>query len=120
MKKKDNRCFRYSIFASRVPQDKSRDRNRPTEYNKYFKTIGVEKLQYPEEANKGHALEETLKTNISDLSFYDDEGKARFPLYVYDKPYNRIVDLLFWQGHFALITNFERFLYDITRMRVKN
>ena len=61
----------------------------------------------------------TLKTNISVFSFYDDERKARVPLYVSDENYNRSADLLYWQGHFALITNFERFLYEITRMNAR-
>ena len=119
VKNEDNRCFGYSIIASRVPQDENRHRNRPTVYDKHFQSMGLDKLQYPVEPNQVPALEVTLKTNISLFSFYDDEGKARFPLYVSDKHYNRSVDLLYWQGHFALITNFERFLYDITRMRVK-
>ena len=72
------------------------------------------------EPNQVPALEDTLTTNISVFSFYDDEGKARFPLYVSEKQYNRSVDLLYWEGHCSLITNFASFLYDITRMRAKN
>ena len=34
------------------------------------------------------------------------------------KHYNRSADLLYWQCDFALITNLEHFLYDITRMKV--
>ena len=45
VKNEDNRCFGYSIIASRVPQDKSRHRNSPTEYNKYLKTTGLDKMQ---------------------------------------------------------------------------
>ena len=76
-------------------------------------------IHYQVEPNEAPALELTLKTNISDFSFYDVEGKARFPWFVSDKHNIRSVDLLYWEGHFALLTNFERFLYDLTRMRVK-
>ena len=113
----DNRCFGYSILASRVIRRGTR--NRPGDYDDHFVTNNLHRIHYPVEPNQVPEHEVTLKTNISVFSFYDDEGKARFPLYVSDKHYNRSVDLLYWQGHFALITNFERFLYDITRMRVK-
>ena len=70
VKNEDNRCFGYSIIASRVPQNKSRHRNRPADYNQYFKTMGLDKVHYPVEANQVPALEDTLKTNISVFSFY--------------------------------------------------
>ena len=93
VKNEDNRCFGYSIIASRVALKGSR--NRATSYYKYFKIHGLDKIHYPVEPNQVPALEDTLKTNISVFSFYDDEGKARFPLYVSDKHYNRSVDLLY-------------------------
>ena len=119
MKNEDNLCLGYIIIASRVPQTKRGHRNRPTEYNKYFKIRGVDKIQYSVEDGQGRPLEVTLNTNVSVFSFYDDEGTAPFSLYVSDKHYNRSADLLNWQGHFALITNFERFLY-FTGMKAKN
>ena len=113
----DNRCFGYSILASRVIRRGTR--NRPGDYDDHFVTNNLHRIHYPVEPNQVPEHEVTLKTNISVFSFYDDEGKARFPLYVSDKHYNRSVDFLFWQGHFALIINFDRFLYDIHRIRVK-
>ena len=98
---------------------KNRNRNRPIQYNDHLKILGLDKIQYPVEPDQVHALEDPLKTNLSIFSFYEDEGKARFPLYVSYKHKNWSVDLLYWQGRFALITNFERFLYDIRRMIAK-
>ena len=60
-----------------------------------------------------------MKTNISVFNFYDDEGTARFPLHVADKHYKRSAVLLSWHEHFALISNFERFITEITRSNVK-
>ena len=94
-------------------------RNRPGDYDDHFVGNNLHRIQYPLEPNQVPALEDTLKTNISVFSFYDDEAKARFPLYVTDKHYNRRATLLYSQGHFPLITNFERFLYDINRMKAK-
>ena len=118
VKNEDNRCFGYSIIASRVSQTKTRNRNRPTEYD-LFQNQVLDKIQYSVEDNQVLALEVTQKTNISIISFYGDEGTAPFPLSVSYKDYNQSADVLFWQGHFARITNFERFLYGMTRMKTK-
>ena len=40
-------------------------------------------------------------------------------MYISDKHYGRIADLLYWQGHFGLTNNFVRFLADITKSKVK-
>ena len=79
----------------------------------------LDNVQYSLEPKQVKALEDTLKTNISVFSYSNDEGKAVFTLYVSEKHYNRNVDLLYWQWHFAFITNFERFIYDITRIKSK-
>ena len=78
MKNEDNRCFGYSIIASRVHLKGSR--NTATAYYKYFKNLGLDKIHFPVEPNQVPPIEDTMKTNISVFSFYDDEGKARFPL----------------------------------------
>ena len=44
MKNVNNRCFGYSIIDSRVPMNKTRDRNRRADYNQYFKTMGVDNV----------------------------------------------------------------------------
>ena len=63
-------------------------RNRPPDYDDHFVTKNLHRIHYPVEPNDVPALEVTLKTNISVFSFYDDEGKARWPLYVSEKQYN--------------------------------
>ena len=97
MKNGDNRCFGYSIIASSVTQDENRHLNRPTVFNNEFQSMGLDKFQYPVEPNQVTGLEFILKRYISVFSFSDDEDKARFPLYLSDKHYNRRVDLLYWQ-----------------------
>ena len=52
VKNEDNRCFAYSIIASRVPLKESRHRNRQADYNQYFKTMGLDKVQYTVEPNQ--------------------------------------------------------------------
>ena len=56
---------------------------------------------------------------MSILSFFKDEGKGSYPLYVSDNHYGSSADLLYWQGHFAIITSFERFRATITKSTVQ-
>ena len=117
VKNNDNRCFGYSLLASLIQMKGSR--NRPDPYNQHFKSFHLDEIEYPVEPNKVPEIEEKLRIKISIFSFFDDEGQGRFPLYVSEKDYGIKIDLLYWRGHFALITNFERFLADITRSKVK-
>ena len=83
VKNSDNRCFGYNILASRISLKGSR--NQPRDYDDHILTNTLHRIHHPVEPNQVPALEETLKTHISVFSFYDDERKARFPLYVSDK-----------------------------------
>ena len=77
VKNTDNRCCGYSIAASRVLFKGSR--KRPTLYDRYFRDLLLDRIQYPVEPNQVPELEILLKTNISIFSFFDDEGKGRYP-----------------------------------------
>ena len=50
VKNTDNRCFGYSIAASRLLFQGSR--NRPTLYDKYFRNLLLDRIQYPVEPNQ--------------------------------------------------------------------
>ena len=54
-----------------------------------------------------------LQTNINVYGFYDDEGKARYPLYVSKKKFPTFIDLLFWDDHYAWIKSFSAFMADL-------
>ena len=51
---------------------------------------------------------------INVYSFFDDEGKGRYPLYATTKVFERTVDLLYWDEHYAWIKNFRRFMADLS------
>ena len=112
------RGFGYSIIASRVPQDKSRHRNRPTECNKYFKTIGLEKIHYPVEPNQDLALEEALKTNIS-ASVFRKQAMRASCCASQTRTITGVPTLHYWEGYLALISNVAPFVYNISRIKVK-
>ena len=54
-----------------------------------------------------------MQTNINVYGFYDDEEKARYPLYLSKKKLPNSIDLLFWDDHYAWIKSFSAFLGDL-------
>ncbi len=51
---------------------------------------------------------------INVFSFFDDEGKGRYPKYIGEEGnYNDEVNLLYWNEHFALISQFSGFIADL-------
>ena len=117
VKNDDNRCFGFSLLAFLVPQATNRFRAEPL--REFFDQYGLDDITYPVAPNQVPELEDRLHLNISIFSFFDDVGKARFPMYVSRKNFEKSVDLLYWNGHYALITSFERFLADITKSKVQ-
>ena len=52
---------------------------------------------------------------INIYSFFDDEGKGRYPLYATKKVLERTIDLLYLDEHYAGIRNFRRFMAYLSR-----
>ena len=70
-------------------------------------------LPYLIPPNDVHLYEDQLKININVFSFFDDEGKARHPLFISKKQYPRIANLLYWNEHYAPIIDIPRLFHDI-------
>ena len=87
--------------------------NRASLYRPHFERFGLNEIECPVKPSSVPELEDKLKLKINIFSFFDLEGRCRFPLYVSNKPYKRQVDLLYWNEHYALITNFSAFLRDL-------
>ena len=51
---------------------------------------------------------------INVFSLFDDKGEGRHPLYVSEKGPEKVIDLLFWDDHYAWIKNFRRFMADLS------
>ena len=50
------------------------------------------KLTYPLHPHSVPAIEDQLQIRITILSFYDETGRARFPLYIPTRKYDKEVD----------------------------
>ena len=112
----DNRCFAYSILAC-LFYDKAYSTKRadPRQYDKYFSTKKLDEIQYPVEIADIPEIEERLGISINVFSFFDDVGRARYPVHITDYNFADVVDLLFWNNHYAYISSFQRFMSDITK-----
>ena len=80
-----------------------------------FKQYGLDAIQYPVAIEDIPAIEDKLGVAINVFSFFDDKGEGRHPLYVSEKGHQKVIDLLFWDDHYAWIKNFRRFMADKSR-----
>ena len=109
---KDNRCFGYAILSALYPTPNQR-REHP--YIALFKSEGLDKLNYPISPTQIPEIESQLNLKINVFSFFDDEGKGRYPLYISKKlEYRAEIDLLYWKEHYAWIKYFSRFICDLS------
>ena len=115
----DNRCFGYALLSALEPAESHP--HRPSNYDRYFERRRLDKLQYPVTLNQIPEIEERLQLCINVFTFWDDEGRARTPVYISSKTYNKSIDLLYWEtsdqpkepGHYAWIKNFSAFMGDV-------
>ena len=88
---------------------------RPEKYKEFFQEEGLNDIEYPVNPIEMQEIEEKLHININLFGFYDDIGKARFPMYISKQNFERTVDLLYFNEHYAWIKDFSRFISDLTK-----
>ena len=93
VKNTDNRCFGYAVLSALHPRAKNPQR--PFWYDRFFAKEGLDQLQYPVTHDHIPASEDKIKTCINLFTFWDDEGKARTPVYISTKLYPNTIDLLY-------------------------
>ena len=110
----DNRCFAYAILSALHPA--MTHSNRVTSYDRFFQQHPkLSRIEYPVEIVQLESVERETEIAVNVFSFFDDEGRGRYPMYLSKISQDNAVDLLFWNGHFAWIKNFSRFLGDTTK-----
>ena len=113
VKNRDNRCFGYALLASLEPS--AHNQNNPRSYNQHFAKHPLDSLTYPVKPSDIPAIESNLPFAINVFGFDDDVGRSRFPIYVSPKTDLPVIDLIYWNEHYALITKFNTFLCDIKK-----
>ena len=111
------RWFGYSVLyflkRANLPE---RHCERVTLYtNVMFYRHHLDTLPYPISPNDVHLYEDQLQININVFSFFDDEGRARHPMVISRKNYEREANLLYWKEHYAPITSFSRLFSNTTK-----
>jgi len=121
---KDNRCFGFSILAAlyhdHLPTHLQLRKSRPGTYKCLFTQHGLDKLAYPVGVEDVAEIEKQIGIGINIFSYSDDKGVDRYPIYISKFWYNcetqgpqkTTVDLLYFENHWAAITNFSRFMAD--------
>ena len=84
-----------------------------------FSWRGLDKLHYPVSIADIPEIEKKLELNINVFSFYDDVGRARHAMYLSKTNFEHTLDLLYWNCHYAQITNFSTFMSEITMHKTK-
>ena len=97
----NDRCFAYTIAAALHPMLHGKHAYRPRKYVTFFQEEGLNDIEYPVNPIEMNEIEEKLKININLFGFNDDHGKARFPMYTSKQNFERIVDLLYFNEHYA-------------------
>jgi hypothetical protein len=115
----DNRCFGYAILACKY-FDKAykKCRNDPKQYDKYFSSdpkLPLHRLQYPVCVSDLGRVERELNQPINVVSFYDDKGFGMYSVYHSKLDADLAINLLYWKGHYAWISNFQRLMYGVSK-----
>ena len=69
----------------------------------YFEQLGLNKIKYPVLLNEVPSCEEQLNIRINVFTFDDEAGFKRHSHYISQKFKSEEVNLLYWEGRYALI-----------------
>ena len=115
VKNEDDMCFAYAIASALHPVEHGHNPSRPNQYQQYFAEHNLDQLDYPVNPTDLPEIEEQLQMSINVISYYDDIGRARYPLYISKREYPTQIDLLYFNEHYAWIKNFSRLFCDLTK-----
>ena len=98
VRNQDSRCFGYAILAAKLDLDHHEHADRPSKYDGRFHEYGLDRLTYPVQLDSLEEVERQLGIAFNVFSFFDDEGKGRYPLYLSRLDIDNAIDLLYL-GH---------------------
>ena len=113
----DERCFGYAVlyFLEREQLPEKFCYRAYLYKEEMFERFHLDTLPYSISPNDAHLYQDQHQMNINVFSFFDDEGRARHPLVISRKNYERVANLLYWKGHYAPIKSIPRLFSDITK-----
>ena len=118
IKNKDKYCSIWSILASLHPCENDHP-NRVSNYIQYFNELNFQIFDFTNgfKCNDVHKFNDlnNLSVNIFELNFYQDKNKWKhnlIPIEISKNKSDRVVDLLIYKNHYALIKKLNVFLGD--------
>ena len=118
IKNNDKYCFIWSILASLHPCDNDHP-NRVSNYKQYFHELNIEGFDFTNgfKCSDVHKFEKLndLSINIFELNFYQDKNKWKhnlIPIEISKNDSDRVIDLIIYKNHHALIKKLIVFLGD--------
>ena len=113
---KDKYCFIWSILAYLHPCNNNHP-NRVSNYKQYSNELNIQGFDFTNGFKRSdvHKFNESnnLSINIFELNFYQDQNKWRhklIPIEVSKNDSDRVVDLLIYKNHYAVIKKLNVFL----------
>ena len=113
----DERCFGYALLylLEREPLPERYCYQASLYRDQMFQRHHLDTLPYPISPNDANLYENQIQMNINVFSFFDDKYRARHPLVISSKNYERVANLLYWNNHYAPIISIPRLFSDITK-----
>jgi hypothetical protein len=107
----DNRCFGYALLSSLHPAPNNVSRR--AHYDQFLPAHpALNDIEYPVEVDQFEDVEARIGIPFNVYTYYDDEGRAHYPLYISQEDPDTATDLLFWVVHYAWIKSSTRFVGD--------
>ena len=110
----DHRSFGYAIMFALNPKDWRIYASQPQKDN-HFNQHDLDQIKYPVLIDEIPACEEQLNIRINVFTFDDAAGFKRYSLYISKKFKPDEVNLLYWEGRYALIKYFSRLFSDVRK-----
>ena len=112
----DEYCFLWSILAHLHPCQNSHP-NRVSNYKKYFDELKIDGIDFSNGFRSSDVLNfekmNNLSINIFELKFYQEETKWKhklIPIEISTNKSEKVIDLLIYKNHYALIKKLHVFL----------
>ena len=119
MRNSDNECFKWSVLAALHPKRYADHPKRVSQYRQYERDLNFSGLAFPLAPKDIPNFEKLNKISINLFSFLDKDGKLRFPYYISSSKFEREIDLLYFDNHYAWIKDFSKLMSDISKGHYK-
>ena len=108
---KDNQCFKWSVLAALHPVKEHG--YRVSSYKAYENDLNFNGLEFPIKPKDVALFERQNRISINLYSFHGEDGVDRFPYYLSPFTFEDQIDLLYFNNHYAYISDFNRLMSDI-------